>query len=279
MLQDDIYSEISKKFIEQILSSAVIIAEIQKKELEIAINKQKIWEEINTYINKNWHFHVLYLLNREIIFFNRVKTEDERLNQTLKEIETVAKQKTEEIKKSFPISMENSFKNFKIPLDKESRHPQYTLKNGFFKVEIDEYKGVAKLSDSEGILFEIPADIEAIADSLNKEYRRIFERPFDGLKFFRILRRNYSWLIKNEKMSDGDNLPIRKITSRLGKNEKGFRTDEFIIDLSRLVEQGPFEVDGFRIDLLQIRDAYKGILLQSSTNRSYIGFITFKKVE
>lgn len=278
MLQDDNYSETSKKIIGQTLSSAGIDAERQKKEFELAIKKQKIWDEINTYINKNWHFHLIDLLTREKLFFNQARSDDETLNQTLEEIEIFAKQKIDEIKKRFPIFMETAFKNFKIPLDKESRHPKYSLKNGFFKVEIDEYKGIAKISDSEGTLVDMPTDIEAIAESLLKEHTRIFERPFEGIKFFRMLRRNYCWLINNEKLSDGDSIPIRKITSRLGKNEKGFRTDEFVIDLSVLSEKGPFEVEGYRIDLQQTRDTNKGILLQTSMNRSFIGFITFRKV-
>lgn len=278
MLQDDNYSETSKKIIGQILSSAGIDAERQKKEFEIAIKKQKIWDEINSYINKNWHFHVIHLLTREKLFFIEARSDNPTLNQILDEIENFAKQKTDEIKKRFPIFMETAFKNFKIPLDKDSRHPGYTLKNGFFKVTIDEYKGIAKISDSEGTLVDIPADIEAISESLLKEYTRIFERPYEGIKFFRMLRRNYCWLINNEKMSDGDSIPIRKITSRLGKNEKGFRTDEFVIDLSVLSEKGPFEVEGYRIDLQQTRDTNKGILLHTSMNRSYIGFITFRKV-
>lgn len=150
MLQDDNYSETSKKIIGQTLSSAGIDAERQKKEFELAIKKQKIWDEINTYINKNWHFHLIDLLTREKLFFNQARSDDETLNQTLEEIEIFAKQKIDEIKKRFPIFMETAFKNFKIPLDKESRHPKYSLKNGFFKVEIDEYKGIAKISDSEG---------------------------------------------------------------------------------------------------------------------------------
>jgi hypothetical protein len=41
-----------------------------------------------------------------------------------------------------------------------------------------------------------------------------------------------------EKQRDGASIPIRMITRRLGKNVRGFRTDEFLVDLSRLADQG-----------------------------------------
>ncbi len=85
-------------------------------------------------------------------------------------------------------------------------------------------------------------------------------------------------VIKNEKISDGSSVPIRHITRRLGKNEKGFRTDEFLIDLSRLVEQGATEVDGRQFELQQTKNTEQGMLLHGAAGRGYIGFILFKKV-
>ena len=96
MLQDDNYSENSKKIIGQTVISASNFAEKQKKEADLAIKKQKIWNELNIFINKSWHFHIIDLLQRETLFFNEAKSEDELLNQTLREVETIAKQKIED---------------------------------------------------------------------------------------------------------------------------------------------------------------------------------------
>ena len=121
-----------------------------------------------------------------------------------------------------------------LSLARDSRHPQYNFYEGFLRVEIDERRGQARLSDYEGRLDEFPADVGAVLDVVRREARRLFEREFDGNKFFVKLHHHYAAVIKKENLTEGAPIPIRSITSRLGKNEKGFRTDEFLIDLSRL---------------------------------------------
>ena len=91
-----------------------------------------------------------------------------------------------------------------------------------------------RLSNIEGRICEIPADIEAIIDVLKRENQRLFERSFDAKKFIRKIRTHYLALLKVEKLSDGSSISIRDITRRLAKIEKDFRSDEFLIDLSRL---------------------------------------------
>lgn len=278
MTPDTIYSESSKQTIGNAAQIAAIYADKQKKEAELAAKKQKIWENLNLYINKGWHFHILHILTKEKTFFDQVKSEDAGIRQTLESVQITAQQSTEEVKKRFPLLIENSFRNSKVSLDKDSRHPRYSFQNGFFKLEIDEFKGTSRLSDTEGSLGEIPSDIDAIVESINKEYHRVFERPFDGKKFFKNLRKNYLAVTKTEKVPDGEGVPIRKITTRFSKNEKGFRTDEFVVDLTRLVEEGLSEGEGLRLELQQTRDTNKGMLLYGSMNRGYIGFITFRKM-
>ncbi len=98
------------------------------------------------------------------------------------------------------------------------------------------------------------------------------------MKVLSKLRHQYLAIVRRDKESDGASIPIRNLTSRLGKNEKGFRTDEFLIDLSRLVESDHLEIDGRRLDLQQTKDAHQGMLLHGAAGRGYIGFITFRKV-
>jgi hypothetical protein len=278
MSPNTIYTEDSKQIIGHAAQVAASYAEKQKEEAELALKKQKIWENLTFYLNKEWHFHILNLFNKEKLFFDQIKSENEVIRQNLEIIENIARPKTEEIKRRFPLLIENAFKDRRVSLDKGSRHPDYSLQNGFFKIKIDEYKGTAKVSDTEGSLAEVPADVDAIVDAITKEFARIFDRPFDGKKFFKNLRKNYCAIIKNEKIPDGESVPIRKITTRLGKNEKGFRTDEFLVDLTRLVEAGSSEFEGLRLELQQTRDTNKGMLLQGEMNSGYIGFITFKKM-
>ena len=72
-------------------------------------------------------------------------------------------------------------------------------------------------------------------------------------------------------------MPIRRITHRLGKNEKGFHTDEFLVDLSRLAEEGPLQVDDVKVDLQQTKDTTQGMLLHGVASSGYVGFIVFRK--
>ena len=131
----------------------------------------------------------------------------------------------------------------------------------------------------EGKLAEFPADVGAAWEMFQKHDTRIFARKFNGKQFLKKLRRHYLAIIKQEKVKDGSPVPIRHITRRLGKNEKGFRTDEFVVDLWYLVDNGPLEIDGVRLDLQQTKDTRQGILLPGSAGRGYIGFIVFRRVE
>ena len=83
-------------------------------------------------------------------------------------------------------------------------------------------------------------------------------------------------IIKKINRDDGSSVPIRKITRRL-KNVKGFRTDEFLVDLSWLASEGPFEIEGRRLDLQQTKDTEQGMLLHNAEERGYVGFIVFKE--
>lgn len=136
---------------------------------------------------------------------------------------------------------------------------------------------MARLSDNEGRLAEHPADVQAVVETVQKETQRIFGRAFNGSRFLKSLRAQYKAVLKKENQADGASMPIRQITKRLGKNVKGFRTDEFLVDLSRLAEKGPFEVDGRRLDLQQTKDTNQGMLLHGAAARGYIGFIVFKE--
>ena len=95
-------------------------------------------------------------------------------------------------------------------------------------------------------------------------------------KILKKLRTQYLAIVKAQKRKDGDSIPIRQITSRLGKNEKGFRTDEFLIDISHLADKGEVEIDGYKIEFQQTKDTSQGMYLHIEPKR-YIGSVVFKK--
>lgn len=167
----------------------------------------------------------------------------------IEEAYRLAREESERTLRRYPALLEEACRAAGLALDMDSPHPKYSLKHGFFRLEIDEKKRLARLSDYEGRLAEHPADIQAVVETIQKEHHRIFSRTFNGQKFLKSLRSQYKAVLKKENLTDGASVPIRHITRRLGKNVKGFRTDEFLVDLSRLAEKGPFEVEGRRLDL------------------------------
>lgn len=255
--------------------------QVKRIEAQLAEAKKRheCLSDLNSYLKKDWPQHVLFLLKRESHAFKVMEIGNEPLSDTLASIRTAAMEKVSILQRRFPAFLEEACKTANLPLDSESRDPQYTFEKGFFTLSIDYQKGMARLSDYEGRLNEFPSDISAIVECVRAEYKRTFGKAFDGEKFLEKLRMNYLSIIKKEGLTDGSELPIRKITTRLGKNEKGFRTDEFIVQLSRLIKEGTVEIDNRRVDLQQTKDNQQGIYLPGLTGRGYIGYITFKEVK
>lgn len=249
-----------------------------KTEANTAAKAEKVWAACYAFLTKGWALHFLSLIEKEAARLKKMGAENHPSIPSIEEAYRLAKEEADRITRRFPGLLEEACHNAEFSLDPDSRHPKYNLEQGFFRIEIDDTKRTARLSDHEGRLAELPADIQAIMETIQHEHKRIFGRSFSGFKFLRTLRSQYKAIIKKDKQTDGSSVPIRHITRRLGKNKKGFRTDEFLVDLSRLVEKGLFEIDGRRLDLQQTKDTNQGMLLHGAAARGYIGFVVFKEV-
>lgn len=238
----------------------------------------KFWQDLSDYLAKNWPLHVLRELDRNQAQLAALGAAISGHPVDFATIRQQALEEAETQQRRFPGLVEQESKRLGLPLDAElSRHPKYCFRGSFLQVEILEAKGLARLSNNEGRLAELPADVVAMLLAIQAEDRRIFGRTFDGKAFIKKLYGCYREILRKEKQPAGKSIPIRKITSRFGKNEKGFRTDEFIADLSRLLEQGPTEIAGHALDLQQTKDTNQGMLLHGSAGRGYVGFISFRK--
>lgn len=268
-----------------------ILERIKEKEInainreEYAIRLRKIWDEINLFFPKKWMLHCLDLLDKHDLFLEKIRIQHYSDTFLIEEIDflraiyRIVKEKADELKPHrFPAYLEKACKEANLRLDSDSRHPRYKFNNGFFQLNIDDRKKTASLANYESNkISEFPADIEAIVEFIQRENKRIFERPFDAKKFLKKIRSTYLAILKKEKLSDGTTIPIREITQRLGKNESGFRTDEFLIDLSKLIEMDSIEIDSYRLELQQTKETTHGMLLQIEPKR-YFNLIFFKKV-
>ena len=274
-----IFSEESNDAVRELTAKARQTAKILKAEAEEATRIQKVWDDLSFWMGENWLLHILDLMRREAELLKKLRADNHPSIQALESIHQVAKENADAQWRRFVNNVDAACAAEQLPLDRESsRHPRYTFEKGFIHLEIDDYKRVAKLSDYEGELDQFPADVPAIVQAVKKEHKRLFARPFDGKSFLQKLRRSYLAILDKQKEPDGTSLPLRRITTRLGKNEDKFRTDEFLVDLSRLVERGPAELDGCRFELQQTKDTNQGMLLHGVAGQGYIGFIVFRKV-
>jgi len=253
------------------------VQKLRTKANELARTAQ-VWCDFVQYMEKDWPMHLLMLVSKETALLKRMRAENHPAVAPMEEAYRLAKDSADNIIRRFPMFLERACLDRKIPLDTDSRHPNYSFERGFFQLKINEKTYTAQISDHEGRLAQLPADIQAIIELIQKEHERVFGRSYNGLKFLKSLRSQYKAVIKKTKQPDGSSVPIRHITRRLGKRLKGFRTDEFLVDLSRLVQEGPFEIDGRRLDLQQTKDTSQGMLLHGAAGRGYIGFILFKEV-
>lgn len=264
--------------IHELHAQAKADAQRLKAEADAAAQAEKTWAELYGFLDKGWTLHLLAMLEKEAPRLKKMRADNHPAIPAIEDVYRKAKEERDRIFRRFPSLLEEVFSNSGLSIDPTSRHPKYTLESGFLRLEIDERKSLARLSDHEGRLAEFPADMQAIVETVRKERQRIFDRKYNAKKFLQTLRSNYKAIIKKEKQPDGSSVPIRHITGRLGKNVKGFRTDEFLVDLSRLAQEGPFEIEGQRLDLQQTKDTKQGMLLHGSAGRGYVGFIVFKEV-
>lgn len=261
-----------------LLVSAKAQAKRLRAEAEEAARQERVLDDLLRYVSQGWPLHVLSILNEESPLLSELRARGHPAVSAMEDAYRVAKEQADAILRRYPGHLEEACRAAKLPLDPDSRHPRYSLERKFFQLEIDESRRVARLSNYEGRLANIPADIGAVVETIQREHRRLFGRLFDGKKFLKQLRAQYLAIVKKEKQEDGASIPIRQITRRLGKNAKGFRSDEFLVDLSRLAEQGPMDIEGSRLDLQQTKDTDQGMLLYGAAGRGYIGFVVFRKV-
>ena len=266
-----------KDQIRQLHHSARATAKQMKLDAEVASRTERVWAELEDFLTKGWVLHILELLEEEAPRFRKMRADNDPAIPFIDELQHLVGEESKRLFRRYPAFLEEACRSANLTLDANSRHPKYSLDQGFFRLEIDEKNRQARLSDYEGRLAEHPADVQAVVETIQKEHRRIFGRPFNGQQFLKRLRAQYKAVVSKENLADGDSVPIRHITRRMGKNIKGFRTDEFLVDLSRLAEKGPLEIDGRRLDLQQTKDINQGMLLHGVAARGYIGFIVFRE--
>ena len=77
---------------------------------------------------------------------------------------------------------------------------------------------------------------------------------------------------------DGDSIPIREVVKQFSEGRKNFRSDEFLIDLTRLIKENLIEIDNRQLQLQQAKQDHERLAMLLHGGRGYVGFVMFKEI-
>jgi hypothetical protein len=248
-----------------------------KQQAEAAAKAADVWSRVLDAREDGLWFRLRALIEEEKSYFRQLREAGDPIVEALEVLYKQAKEHTADLLLSLPRDIEKLAEREGLALDRTSRHPKYTFKDGFITLLVDESKRVARISNYEAKPNDVPLDIESIGAVMKTEEARLFDRKFEGTKFLQKLRSIYLGILKKEKRADGSPVPIRTIARKMASNDAKFGRDEFLIDLSRLAIEGPAEVSGFKFELQQTSDVSQGMLLYGPASRGMINLLIFTK--
>jgi len=247
-------------------------------------NRLPLLDELHQYLRERFHdkwpLHVLDWFSRNKALLEGIDHSSKGIMlSALTRILQEATAEADELKKRYPFWMDTTAAKLKFKPDPASRHPVYRFRDGFFTVTISEPSYTARIEDLAGPLADrMPADPSAIITYLQQEKARIFGRPFDAAAFLQRLLRTYVAIVeKDPELKVGEAVPIRRITGRLHDNEKAFHNDEFLVDLTRLLDSHVSDVDGQTLVLEQTKETERGLYVFPKYGKGYVGFLRFTR--
>ena len=240
---------------------------------------QKFLEELISYRDKGWLLHLKALCDRESERLKALRAAGHSSIDAIEQHYREAQVSAKGVPATMPSDIERLATSAGLSIDRKSRHPRYFFaKDGFIEARIDDHRLTATISTREGKIATMHADPPAIIEAISAGSQRLFGRKFSGSRFLGDVRKAYKAAVKTRKEArDGEPVPLREIYVQMTKKDKGYKRDEFLVDLSNLVELGPAETSGYKFELQQTKDTHEGILLLGAAGRGMVNLLVFKK--
>ena len=251
-----------------------------QQELAERHNRLLSADELHQYVHDKWPLHILDWFSRNKALLEEVdRSSKGMMPSALRLILKEATEEADELKKRYSSWMDTTAAKLKFKPDPVSRHPKYKFEDGFFTVVVSEPSFTARVEDLAGPLVDrMPADPDAVVSYLLQEKARIFGRPFDAAAFLQRLLRTYVAIVeKDPELKVGEAVPIRHITGRLRDNEKAFHNDEFLVDLTKLLDSHVSDIDGWKWSLEQTKEIERGLYVFPKYGKGYVGFLRFTR--
>ena len=251
--------------------------EAARQQLAQAERLTAFWDDLAEHLRGKHPASVLLVLKKEEGHVRALSHVGDPMVATLDEIRAGAEARAQEAMATFGRDFPDAVRQVGLQIDSTSRHPRYTFKQGFVRVEVDERDLTAKVSSRDGVDIVIGMDVGPLVETLQHETVRIFDRKLDADTFVRRLYTAYSATLRAEGRPENEEVPLRRVMHRMAKNLNHFAGDEFNVDMAELVKSGNSTVDGLRMHLNHTRNTRLGVLLYGLESGGYVGFISFKK--
>lgn len=248
--------------VEQAIQQIVSSKAHQNKETQAKLRKeQRVWEALRKLLSQAEHrpFAVLSLLEQ-------LRTLQSPYAQALQGLEEELRRQTEEQIFRYGNLLREALKSDGCTI--EGRFPEYRV-HKVIEVAIDEKRSQARI----GTLYcadTIRGDLSVatVAEAVRKQFKRLFERPFEAREFLETVWKGYrlGLLWERGSLVPGESVSIftvhrfvvwlkqKEALFTQGKGFVPYLPDEFAVDLGRLLAAATTTTqEGYRLNLSPAR--------------------------
>ncbi len=250
-----------------------------RAELRDARRERAFWEELRSRMTRGHVASALLLLRTAGMLTGQPVWIHHEAAAWLRTLAAKLDQGARNAMMTFPSAFPDAAAMGDLVLDRTSRYPDYTLKDGFVRVDVDELQASVTISPRDGTPLTVGADVDVVVQTLRDEVGRIFARPCDHAAFLRDVFAEYNSIQQDRRHTNGAAVAARDIAYGLGRRQRGYTADMFNVDLARILRSGEVTCAGRRLVCHHTRDVEHGMLLHGFEHGGYVGSLTFSGEE